>query len=267
MPKSLPFKSPLHQMTQTTPTCLWNDSAAEAELAYAIEHGAVGATCNPVIAVEVVKKEMAFWAPRIRAMAAERPTATEGQIAWQVIEDMSAMRAGMLRPIFEAQHGRNGRLSIQTDPRLFRDGPAILEGVGRRAGPNMTVKIAATSAGIWAIEEATARGISINATVSFSVPRRWPGRGRRARPSRRERDGEDVSRMESVCMIMVSPDDWLEGRRREVVITPIRAPNGPGSRRSRRPTRSIAPAATGCGCCPRRFATTCTGASSSAATP
>ena len=68
--------------------------------------------------------------------------------------------------------GRNGRLSIQTDPRLFRNGQAILEQAIRfdALAPNMIVKIPATGAGIWAIEEATARGISINATVSFSVP-------------------------------------------------------------------------------------------------
>ena len=34
------YKSPLHQMTQTTPTVLWNDSASIGELTYAIEHGA-----------------------------------------------------------------------------------------------------------------------------------------------------------------------------------------------------------------------------------
>ena len=45
------YKSPLFKMTQTTPTCLWNDSAAIEELTYSIEHGAVGATCNPSIAV------------------------------------------------------------------------------------------------------------------------------------------------------------------------------------------------------------------------
>ena len=43
------FKSPLHEMTQVTPTCLWNDSASIQELSYSIEHGAVGATCNPVV--------------------------------------------------------------------------------------------------------------------------------------------------------------------------------------------------------------------------
>ena len=48
------YKSPLHEMTQTTPTVLWNDSADMDELRYAIENGAVGATCNPVIAVGIL---------------------------------------------------------------------------------------------------------------------------------------------------------------------------------------------------------------------
>ena len=52
-------------MTQTTRTCLWNDSASIQELTYAIEHGAVGATCNPVIVVGVLKKEMSLWKDRI----------------------------------------------------------------------------------------------------------------------------------------------------------------------------------------------------------
>jgi transaldolase len=61
------YKSPLHEMTQTTMTCLWNDSASIQELTYSIEHGAVGATCNPVIVLGVLKKEMSFWKHRIRS--------------------------------------------------------------------------------------------------------------------------------------------------------------------------------------------------------
>ena len=64
------FKSPLHKMTQTTPTCLWNDSASIEDLTYSIEHGAVGATCNPSIAVAVLKQELAVWKPRILELAA-----------------------------------------------------------------------------------------------------------------------------------------------------------------------------------------------------
>ena len=208
------YKSPLHQMTQTTGTCLWNDSAAEAELAYAIEHGAVGATCNPVIAVEVVKKELAYWTGRIKTLAAEHSTATEGELAWRVIEEMSASRAAMLRPVFDAQRGRNGRLSIQTDPRLFRNGPGILEQAIHfdALAPNMIVKIPATFAGIWAIEEATSRGISINATVSFSVPQAIAVAEAVERGLRRhEAAGGDTSRSSPVCSLMIGRlDDWVK---------------------------------------------------------
>ena len=53
MPVQTRYRSPLHEMTQTTPTCLWNDSASVEELTYSLEHGCVGATCNPVIVLGV----------------------------------------------------------------------------------------------------------------------------------------------------------------------------------------------------------------------
>ncbi len=208
------FKSPLHQMTQTTPTCLWNDSASIEELTYSIEHGAVGATCNPVIVLGVLKKEMPAWRERIQALIAESPTATEDEIGWRLVEEVSVKAAGLLRPIFEAQAGRNGRLSIQTDPRLYRNAQAIVEQAERfnRLAPNMIVKIPATHAGIAAIEEATYRGISINATVSFTLPQciavaEAVERGLR----RREQEGKKIASMGPVCTIMVGRlDDWLK---------------------------------------------------------
>jgi hypothetical protein len=77
------YKSLLHEMTQTTPTCLWNDSASIQELTYSLDHGAVGATCNPVIVGEVLKKEMPLWKDRIHELIEEMPFATEDQIAWK----------------------------------------------------------------------------------------------------------------------------------------------------------------------------------------
>jgi transaldolase len=208
------FKSPLHRMTQTTPTCLWNDSAAIEELKYSIDHGAVGATCNPVIAVSVLKAEMARWRNRIVELMNEMPAATEDQIGWRVIEEMSSGGAALLKPVFDEHRGRNGRLSIQTDPRSYRDTQAILNQAVRfsELAPNMIVKIPVTRAGIPAIEEATYRGISINATVSFTVPQSIAvaeavERGLR----RREREGKDISTMGPVCTIMVGRmDDWLK---------------------------------------------------------
>ncbi len=211
---SVAYKSPLYEMTQTTPTCLWNDSAAIDELTYSIEHGAVGATCNPVIVVAALKKEMSLWIDRIRALIDERPTATEDQIAWQVVREMSVRSAALLKPVFEFHKGRNGRLSIQTDPRLYRDARAIVEQAEEfsELAPNMIVKIPVTSAGILAIEEATHRGISINATVCFSLPQciavaEAVERGLR----RRESEGMEITCMGPVCTIMVGRlDDWLK---------------------------------------------------------
>jgi transaldolase len=208
------YKSPLHKMTQTTPTSLWNDSASLEELTYSINHGAVGATCNPVIVVGVLKKEMARWAPRIRQLIEEMPHATEDQLGWQVVREISAESAALLKPIFDVHQGRNGRLSIQTDPRLYRDARAIVEQAVEfnQLAPNMIVKIPVTKEGIPAIEEATYRGISINATVCFTLPQcvavaEAVERGLK----RREREGKEIKAMGPVCTIMVGRlDDWLK---------------------------------------------------------
>jgi len=208
------YKSPLHQMTQTTPTCLWNDSASIAELKDSISHGAVGATCNPVIALAALKADMATWKPRIAELIREMPSATEDQIGWKLVEELSVRAAELLRPAFEKHGGRNGRLSIQTDPRNFRNSEALLEQTMRfsKLAPNMIVKIPATRAGIPAIEEASYRGISINATVSFTLPQcvavaEAVERGLR----RREKEGKSVAGMGPVCTIMVGRlDDWMK---------------------------------------------------------
>jgi transaldolase len=220
------YKSPLHEMTQTTPTCLWNDSADIDELKYAIENGAVGATCNPVIAVGILKKEMAQWRPRIHELMRELRGATEDQIGWKLIEEMSVRAAKLLEPAFAEHRGRNGRLSIQTDPRLFRDAGAIVKQAVAFSvlAPNMIVKIPATKAGIDAIEEATHRGISINATVCFTLPQciavaEAVERGLR----RREAEGKTIEAMGPVCTIMVGRlDDWMKVllERRDISVDP-----------------------------------------------
>jgi transaldolase len=201
-------------MTQTTSTCLWNDSASIQELSYSIEHGAVGATCNPVIVLGVLKKEMGSWKDRIRALIEEQPTATEEEIGWQLVREISVKAASLLRPVFDAHRGRNGRLSIQTDPRFYRDPESIVRQAQEfdRLAPNMIVKIPVTRAGIPAIEEATYRGISINATVSFTLPQciavaEAVERGL----ARREKEGKEIAAMGPVCTIMVGRlDDWLK---------------------------------------------------------
>jgi len=214
MSTTLSFKSPLHEMTRSTPTSLWNDSASIQELSYSVEHGAVGATCNPVIVLEVLKKEMHLWRDYIERLIRDLPRATEDEIAWKVVEAISIKGAELLRGVFEQHQGRNGRLSVQTDPRFYRDTQAIVEQATRLAAlaSNIIVKIPVTQAGIPAIEEATCRGISINATVCFTLPQciavaEAVERGLK----RREAAGRSIAEMGPVCTIMVGRlDDWLK---------------------------------------------------------
>lgn len=208
------YKSTLHRMTQTTPTVLWNDSCSIDELTYSIEHGALGATCNPVIVGNVLKQEWDTWKVRIPQIIRENPAATEDDVAWRLIEEMSVKAAALLKPIFDREKGLNGRLSIQTDPRLYRDAKRIVSQAVHfnELAPNMIVKIPVTKAGVQAIEEATYLGISVNATVSFTIPQAVAVAEAVERGlNRREMEGKDISTMGPVCTLMVGRlDDWLK---------------------------------------------------------
>ena len=96
---------------------------------------------------------------------------------------------------------------------------------------NVQVKFPATAAGLTAIEEATWLGISINATVSFTVAQALAvGAAVERGLLRRESAGLDVSRMSPVCTLMIGRlDDWLKAivERDEIAIDPA-APNWAG---------------------------------------
>jgi transaldolase len=205
---------PLLQMATSTATCLWNDSATPSELTQAIGWGAVGATCNPVIALAALRADLPRWQQRIADSAAAEQAAAESAIGWRMIRELSVEAAAILKPVFDRHHGRNGRLSIQTDPRLYRDEQALQQQALEfaRLAPNIIVKIPAIATGIAAIEEATYRGVSINATVSFTLSQALAvGEAVERGLCRREADGLETASMGPVCTIMVGRlDDWLK---------------------------------------------------------
>jgi transaldolase len=210
----VPRASTLREATERFPTALWNDSADPAQLGRSIEFGAVGATCNPVIALDAVTRNIDVWAPRIAEIARERPTASESEIGWAVVEELSIQAAALLEPAFRASGGRNGRLSVQTDPRLHRDADALVAQAMHFSGlaENIIVKIPATAVGIRAIEEATYRGVSINVTVSFTVAQAVASAKAIERGlDRRIAEGLPMWEFGSVVTLMGGRlDDWLK---------------------------------------------------------
>jgi transaldolase len=207
-------ESPLLRMTLQTPTEYWNDSCAVDELAYAVERGATGATSNPSIVLDVMKKDMGHWVPRVREIAAANPTWSEVELTWAAIEEMAVRGAAILEPVFVKSQGRRGRLSLQTNPANHRDPARMVEQARRfhELAPNMQVKFPATAAGIAAIEEATFHGVNINATVSFTVPQAIAAAEAVERGlDRRAAAGHDVASMTPIVTIMVGRlDDWMK---------------------------------------------------------
>jgi transaldolase len=206
--------TPLQRTVTDFPTQYWNDSCNESELRYAMENGAVGATTNPTIVGTVLKQEYETWAPRVREIAAQHPDWTDQRIAWQVIEEMAIRGWGMLEPLFRANHGQKGRLSIQIDPTLNRSTPLMVEQARHfdTLAPNVQIKFPAVAAGIEGMERVTEEGITINATVSFTVAQALAvGEAMERALGRREAAGHDTSWMAPVCTIMIGrTDDWIK---------------------------------------------------------
>ena len=207
------FKSKLNQTVMQYPTDYWNDSCSVEELTYAVDQGAVGATSNPVIVVNVLKKEMHLWKDRINQLILSNPTWTESDITWKLVEEMAANGASFLKPAFDQYQGKKGRLSIQTNPAFYRDAQSITKQAIHFStlAPNMQVKIPVTEAGIPAIEEATFQGVSINATVCFTVPQAVTVAEAIERGlNRRIAIGKAINEMSPVCTIMIGrTDDWM----------------------------------------------------------
>lgn len=206
-------QGPLARTVAETVTDLWNDSCAVGELEAAIAIGAVGATANPTIVSDVWKGDPARWRAATQDIAREHPAWTEIDLAWAIVEAMSLRAAPLLLPTYERTGGRQGRLSMQTDPTLWRTPDRMLQqGVHFDSlAPNIIVKFPATSVGIGVMEEATYRGVSVNCTVSFSVSQAIAAAEAVERGLlRREAEGLPTDRMGPVITIMMGRlEDWL----------------------------------------------------------
>lgn len=120
--------------------------------------------------------------------------------------------ADIFRPVFEATGGVDGRVSIEVSPDLAHDTEATVaeakklwEVVDR---PNTLIKIPATKAGLPAITEVIAAGISVNVTLIFSLERYAEVIDAYLSGLERARDaGIDLSGIHSVASFFVSRVD------------------------------------------------------------
>ena len=160
------------QQTTDSGSDWWNDSNDHVELQHAFDEGAVGATSNPVITFQSVKNHPDLWMPVIDEMILENQQASEDEILWMLIDSVGKKAAKILLPVYEKTNRQKGKLSLQVNPKYYRNADAMFEQGQYLASlaPNIAIKCPALPAGIKAMEMLTAAGITVNATVSFTVP-------------------------------------------------------------------------------------------------
>ncbi|NUP15293.1 MAG: transaldolase [Streptomyces sp.] len=132
----------------------------------------VGVTTNPSIFQAAIGSGEGY--EEQLADLAVRGVTVDEAVRMMTTADVRAA-ADILRPVYEASGGRDGRVSIEVDPRLAHHTAATIAEAKQLAWlvdrPNVMIKIPATEAGLPAITEVIGLGISVNVTLIFSLER------------------------------------------------------------------------------------------------
>ncbi|MFI9645341.1 transaldolase [Streptomyces sp. NPDC052040] len=169
----------------------------------------VGVTTNPSIFQAAIGSGEGY--EEQLADLAERGVSVEEAVRMMTTADVRAA-ADILRPVYEATDGRDGRVSIEVDPRLAHRTRATVAEARQLAWlvdrPNVMIKIPATEAGLPAITEVVAQGISVNVTLIFSLDRyRQVMDAYLAGLEKAREAGLDLSAIHSVASFFVSRVD------------------------------------------------------------
>jgi transaldolase len=183
------------------------------------EFAVVGATSNPTIFQKAMTAGEAY-DEQLHELAAQGRDVEE--TFWALAEQDVMDACDVFRPVWDGGGGRDGYVSLEVDPRLayetlatFREAMRLHEEVDR---PNLMVKIPATKPGLAAIEDAVAKGRSINITLIFSLRRYAEVAESYLRGLERlVAEGGDPRKVASVASFFVSRIDTETDRRLDVL--------------------------------------------------
>jgi len=159
----------LKWLSDNTATSWWHDSANPDEIEAGIANGAVGITTNPLLIKHTLYNKKAPWTPMLSDIPKD---IVRDEKAEAVIKLISTNIAGIFEPIYTQTGGTQGYVCAQVNPKFPGDRERMLAMARRLSkwAPNIAVKLPATAAGLDILEECTAEGMTIVATVSFTVP-------------------------------------------------------------------------------------------------
>ncbi len=169
----------------------------------------VGVTTNPTIFQGAISTGESYLG-QVAELAAEGAGAEDTVFA--LTTDDVRHACDIFMPLYRSTAGVDGRVSIEVSPELAHDTEGTIaqaaqlhERVGRE---NVLIKIPATRAGLPAITETLAKGISVNVTLIFSLERyREVVEAYLSGIERAAAAGIDISAIHSVASFFVSRVD------------------------------------------------------------
>jgi transaldolase len=177
------------------------------------ESGITGATSNPTIFAKAIAGS-GHYDDQLRALIGRGILDSQALFFELALEDVR-QAAVALRPAFDASHGQDGFVSFECTPDLADDAEATTMqalDVCRRLEdlPNVLIKVAATNAGIEAVQELTAGGVSVNVTLLFSQRRHQQAIDAYLNGLERRADaGKSIKGVSSVASFFVSRIDAM----------------------------------------------------------
>ena len=176
-----------------------------------IDNGLRGMTSNPSIFNSAIGSSADY----DRAI---RKLKNEGKTTFEIYDELTVKdiqeAADQFRMVYDATNGLDGYVSLEIDPRIahkteeqIKEGLRLHKKVNR---PNLMVKVPSTAAGIPVIEQLTARGVNINATLIFSLRQyEQVAKAYFSGLQRRVSEGADISKIHSVASVFVSRIDTM----------------------------------------------------------
>ncbi|WP_199444174.1 transaldolase [Umezawaea beigongshangensis] len=220
-------KSPLAALSEAG-VSIWLDDLSRERLnsgnlaSLIADKNVVGVTTNPTIFATALSRGEAY-DQQVRELA-ERGADVHAAVREITTSDVRHA-CDLFRDIHDRTSGVDGRVSIEVDPRLARDGEKtaaealdLWKTVDR---PNVMVKIPGTVEGLPAITRTLAEGVSVNVTLIFSTDRyRDVMEAFVAGLEQAKANGHDLSTIHSVASFFVSRVDSEIDKRLEAIGTP-----------------------------------------------
>ncbi len=193
-------------------TKVWLDSVEPQAVRRNAERGITGATSNPIIIADILKTG-AFDEEIARLM---KEGMDDNAIAWHMTDKLVSDAQKVFAPVWERTEGNDGYVSFELDP-LLEDAEAAppldqrtrqyIE-LGKQYAQGQTnrmIKVPATEAGLAALEDLAAAGVTINVTLIFTNRQYSAARDAIWRGAQRRTDG--LKGFKSVYSIFISRVD------------------------------------------------------------